>query len=111
MAHPKFESKIGKDGKFYFNLTAKNGQVILSSQGYVSKDGLENGVASVKKNAADAGRFELLTAKNGEPYFVLKAGNNEPIGRSEIYSSNDAAQNGIESVQTNAPLAEIEWVE
>ena len=35
MAHPQFQVKTGKDGQFYFNLTAKNGQIILSSEGAV----------------------------------------------------------------------------
>lgn len=49
--NPKFELKEGKDGKTYFNLTATNGEIILSSQGYASKSGAINGIESVKKNA------------------------------------------------------------
>ena len=52
--NPKFETKEGNDGKTYFNLTATNGEVILSSQGYASKDGAMNGIASVQKNAPAA---------------------------------------------------------
>lgn len=50
-SHPKFELKKSKNGQFYFNLTASNGQVIATSEMYVSKDAAENGIASVKKNA------------------------------------------------------------
>lgn len=32
-----------KNNKFYFNLKAKNGQIILSSQGYADKGGAMNG--------------------------------------------------------------------
>lgn len=52
--NPKFELKEGNDGKTYFNLTATNGEVILSSQGYASKDGALNGIESVQKNAPAA---------------------------------------------------------
>jgi uncharacterized protein YegP (UPF0339 family) len=48
----KFETKKGKGG-FRFNLIAPNGKVILSSETYKSKAGLENGIASVKANARD----------------------------------------------------------
>ena len=41
--------------KYYFNLKAKNGQVILSSQGYADKSGAKNGIESVKTNAPNAG--------------------------------------------------------
>ena len=111
MAHPKFEGKTGKDGKFYFNLTAKNGQVILSSQGYASKSGVENGVNSIKNNSSNAAAFHLEKTAKGSPYFILKAANGEVVGRSEVYSSEDAAENGINSVKTNAPVAELEWQE
>jgi uncharacterized protein YegP (UPF0339 family) len=107
MGHPKFEVKTGKDGQFYFNLTAKNGQVILSSEGYASKAGMENGVKSVKENSQIDDRFERKEAKDGQDYFVLKAANNQVIGKSEMYKSKQAMENGISSVKENAPKAEI----
>ncbi|MBW1636234.1 MAG: YegP family protein [Deltaproteobacteria bacterium] len=51
--------KTGKDDKVYFNLKAKNHQVILSSQGYASENGAKNGVKSVMQNALDAAVVEL----------------------------------------------------
>jgi len=103
----KFEIKQSANGKFHFNLKAGNGQIILSSEMYETKAAAENGIESVRKNSADATRFEKRTSMNDEPYFVLKAGNGQEIGRSEMYSSESACDNGIESVQTNAPGAEI----
>jgi len=103
----KFEIKQSASGKFHFNLKAGNGQIILSSEMYETKSEAENGIESVKKNSADAARFEKRESSKGDPYFVLKAGNGQEIGRSEMYSSDSACQNGIESVQTNAPGAEI----
>jgi uncharacterized protein YegP (UPF0339 family) len=38
----------------------------------------------------------------------LKAGNNQVIGSSEMYSSTSAMENGIASVKKNAPIAEID---
>lgn len=103
----KFEIKVSSNGKFHFNLKAGNGQIILSSEMYESRGACENGIESVKKNAANAGRFEKRTSDKGEPYFIIKAGNGQEIGRSEMYSSDAACQNGIDSVATNAPGAEI----
>ena len=73
----KFELNSSSNGKFFFNLKASNGQIILSSEMYESKAAAENGIESVKKNAADDGRYDRLTAKNGDPYFVLKAANGQ----------------------------------
>ena len=104
----KFEIKTDKAGKFRFNLKAGNGQVILSSQGYSSRSGCENGIESVRKNSKNDSMFERCTAKNGSPYFCLKSSNGQVIGNSEMYSSNSAMENGIESVRKNAPDAKVD---
>ena len=49
-----FERKAAKNGSPYFNLKSTNGQVIGASQMYASKSTMENGIASVKKNAPKA---------------------------------------------------------
>lgn len=49
-----FERAEASNGKVYFNLKATNGQVIGTSQMYADKGGMENGIASVAKNAPDA---------------------------------------------------------
>jgi uncharacterized protein YegP (UPF0339 family) len=103
----KFEINTDKAGKFRFNLKAANGQVILSSQGYASKANCENGIASVKTNSQDDSKFARLESKAGQPYFDLMATNGQVIGTSEMYSSESAMENGIASVKTNAPDAEV----
>ena len=101
----KFELKVSDSGKYHFNLKAGNGQIILSSEMYESKSAATNGIASVQKNAPDDGRYERKTSSNGKPFFTLKAGNGEVIGKSEMYESASAMENGIESVKSNAPGA------
>ena len=101
----KFEIKKSKNDKFHFNLKAGNGQIILSSEMYESKSACENGIESVKKNAPDDGRYDRRSSAKDEPYFVLKAGNGQEIGRSEMYTSTAGMENGIESVKNNAPTA------
>ena len=103
-----FELKSAKDGQFYFNLKAGNGEVILTSEMYKAKDGALNGIESVKTNAPHVERFESKTSTNGKPYFVLKAANHQVIGQSEMYSSDSARDNGITSVQTTAPSARVD---
>ncbi len=97
-----------KNGKYYFNLKASNGQVILSSQGYASKSGALNGIESVKKNATDKDNFEVKEAANGKLYFSLLAANKQVIGNSQMYASKSGMENGIQSVMTNAPQATVE---
>jgi uncharacterized protein YegP (UPF0339 family) len=94
----RFEIFKGLDGKFYFHLKAHNGQIVLQSQGYTTKTSATNGVASVKTNGANAARFEVRAAADGQFYFVLKAANGAVIGRSELYVSRANAERGTETV-------------
>ncbi len=103
----KFELKQGASGKFSFNLKAGNGQVILTSQAYTSKSGALNGIESVRKHAASDEYFERKESKRGEPFFTLNARNGQIIGKSEMYKSVAARENGIESVKKNAPDATL----
>jgi len=101
----KFSTKTGKDGQYYFNLLATNGQVILTSEGYTTAAAMNNGIESVKKNAPDDKHFDREESKNGKYYFNLKAGNGQVIGKSQMYESITSRDNGIESVKKNAPDA------
>lgn len=102
-----YEIKKAKDGQFHFNLKAGNHEIILSSELYKTKAACENGIESVQKNSGDDARYERKTSSNGKDYFVLKAANHQEIGRSEMYESKAAMENGIESVKKNGSSTEI----
>src|ERR1700755_3074273 len=104
----KFEIYKDKAGEFRFRLRAANGEIILASEGYKAKAGAKNGIASVGKNAKSAGRFEKKTTGKGKPFFVLKAGNQQVIGTSEVYETDRARDAGIASVTKNAPAAKTD---
>ena len=52
--NPKFEIYLDKAKKYRFRLKASNGEIILASEGYSSKDSCKNGIESVRKNAKDS---------------------------------------------------------
>ena len=58
----RFERKTSQKGEPFFVLNAANGQVIGKSEMYASTAGMENGIASVTKNAPDA-KLKDLTAE------------------------------------------------
>ena len=121
----KFVVKQVKTG-IMFNLKANNGQVIATSEIYNSDAACRNGIESVRKNAPIAPienqtvegyqvekhpKFEVYLDKAGEYRFRLKATNGQIIAVGESYKALSSCLNGIESVKTNAPDAEIVMAE
>jgi len=96
-----FEISKSSDGQFRFILKAGNGETILNSELYKAKASATNGIASVQTNCPNDGRYERKTSSNGKAYFNLKAGNGEVIGTSQMYSSEESRDGGIESVKAN----------
>jgi uncharacterized protein YegP (UPF0339 family) len=54
----KYERLESQNGKFYFNLKAGNSQIIGTSEMYESMAARDNGIESVKSNAAGAATEE-----------------------------------------------------
>ncbi|MCQ2439161.1 MAG: YegP family protein [Oscillospiraceae bacterium] len=48
---PRFEVYADRAGEYRFRLRARNGKIILVSEGYVRKEGCLNGIESVRRNA------------------------------------------------------------
>lgn len=107
---------------YKFDLKATNGQVIAASEVYETIAACRKGAESVRKNApaarvedqTEAGwkrqsnpKFELFRDKAGQFRFRLKATNGKIIAVSEGYVTKAACENGIDSVRTNAPGAEV----
>ena len=59
----RFEKKEAVNGKFFFTLSATNGQIIGKSQMYKTLKGRDNGIDSVARNAPDA---PVVEAKSKE---------------------------------------------
>lgn len=97
----KFEVLLNKQNKFVFYLLASNGQVILKSQTFSSKEAAVNGIRAVGKCGTDESNYRIRETQKGNYYFILLAENGEEIGRSEIYISKAALYLAIKSVIRN----------
>lgn len=101
-----------------FDLTATNGQTIVTSEVYTTMAACRKGIESVRRNAPIAGvenqteedcvvlghpKFEMYQDKAGEFRFRLKARNGKIIAVSEGYTAKAGCLNGIDSVKNNAP--------
>lgn len=108
MGYPKYEIFIGRNSQYYFRLRAENAEIILQSEGYTSKAGCHNGISSVRTNCPYDSNYKKRSNAQGQHYFVLVASNGEPIGCSEMYSSRQAMENGIQAVKRVGPTAPVE---
>jgi uncharacterized protein YegP (UPF0339 family) len=109
MSNGKFSIFKDVRGEYRFRLLAGgNHEPILASEGYVNKQGCNNGIASVRVNAPVDARYERRSSVNSQFYFVLKAGNGEIIGTSEMYVTTVNRDQGINAVKLYAPGAIIE---
>lgn len=107
----QFDVKQAKNGDYYFNLTAANGQIIGSSEMYASKANAQRGARTVRalvrlsRNASQAAprreSFELFKGEDGKAYFHLRASNGEIMLGSQGYTSSSSARGGIASVLAN----------
>ena len=50
----RFDIKRSSDDQFYFNLVARNNEIIATSEMYTTKQNCINGINSVKENAPRA---------------------------------------------------------
>ena len=116
----KFIISDAKNG-FKFNLVASNGETIASSQIYSAKATAKKGIESVIKNCSSPvenqtvanfeqeknPKFEIYKDKKGEFRFRLKSSNGQIVAVGEGYANLAGVQNGIKSIQKNAPKAQI----
>lgn len=103
----KYQITKASNGQFRWTLKAANGEKLLTSETYTTKQGCLAGVTSSKTSVADK-NFDKRTSIAKQPYFNQIANNYHVLGTSEMYSSTSARDAGIESVKRIAPTATIE---
>ncbi len=114
-AQPKATFNVfkGMDGQYYFNLRAKNGEIVLQSEGYTSKQNAVKGIDSVVNNGTVAegstifarrsdgavgGSFTVFEGAGGQFAFHIRATNGEIIAHGETYSKKSNAERAVKTV-------------
>lgn len=54
MNKPKFEIRNSAGSQYHFVLIAENGEIVATSENYITQSGCEHGIDCVKKLAANA---------------------------------------------------------
>jgi len=103
----RFDIFRGADERFYWNLHAGNGEIVLSGQGYSTEAAAYNGAFSVADNGLLEERYDVRPASGGGYYFNLKAGNGHIIGTSEVYSTHSSAVRACGSIIELLPTIDL----
>ena len=86
-------------GFFKYRLKANNGEILIVSNGYKTRDGAKKGIETLQKNIAN-GVTKITTDKKGYAQFRISTGNDSRlIVTGEIYPNAVGAQNALNSVQ------------
>ena len=124
-ASGRFEIKKSKDGRFVFNLYAKNHVIVATSQIYSSSTSAVGGIKSVIANAPIAAvedqtlktyetknfpKWEIYQDKGGQYRFRLSAPNGSCICHSQGYTNKTNCKNGIQSIIRSAKDASIDKI-
>lgn len=103
----QFEITKTKNGEFFFHLKASNGQTLMKSEKYMTKDSTKKGIESVRRNSADRSKFDVFEPKGGKPYFSLRAVNGRVVASSEPYANVADRDAALKTVYTTASKAKI----
>jgi len=97
----------GDSGQFHFNVFAKNGQIVLSSESYTDEANAWNGALSVQDNGVNSYAYEVQQAASGGFFFNLKAENGEIVGTSQVDTTAESAKTGRDALVTLLPTIDI----
>lgn len=82
-------------GKWRFRFRSPDGEVLLRSEAYNSFAARNKGIKSVLKNGTDESNYDLEESVDGKFYYNLKAQNNQVIGTSNMYASEDEREEAL----------------
>lgn len=86
-------------GFYKYRLKANNGEILLVSSSYKTREGAHNGIATLRKNVKD-GSKRVVTDKNGFSQFRISTANDgRLVVAGEIYPTLLSAQNALASVE------------
>lgn len=85
-----------------------NSEVILTSEPHMRKASALAAIAAVRFNAPLDAQYDRWNSAAGQPYFVLRARNDEVLGMSQMYRSVEAREEGIAAVMVSAPGAKLD---
>lgn len=97
-AGARLELAVGATGQFHWNVHAKNGQVVVTSEHYTTEAAALNGAYLVQERGRDLASYQIKQNAAGGFYFTIDAANGEIIGVSQAYTTRASAQTAVHGV-------------
>ena len=101
-------SMIGPEGApvYYFELLASNGEKLLTSEEYITYNGVINGI-NTHKNNIERNNFRISLTKRGDYIFKILNANEQLLCLGEHYKTRNRCERAVESVKRFAKTATI----
>ncbi len=101
---------IQKQGEehYYVALLTNNGRIILRGNDCTNLSDCKYSIDSIRSNATDYSKYELMTANDGKYYFRVKGSGGDEIARSEIFEDTIERYASIGLVRRTIPYAIVE---
>lgn len=93
-------------GRFFADLKASNGEIMLRTESYSSLSGIKNGIETLKKNI-ELDNFSVNLDKNGNFVFKIFSTANRLLCVGEGYSTKDQCEKAFASVKRFSKTAKI----
>lgn len=93
------EIQKGNNNKYLFQLKTSEGQTLLESIAFDSREEIDNAVAGLTNYGDAQGIIERKTNYKGNFLFNLKDRNGKIIGNSLLYDSEAGMENGISNLK------------
>ncbi|MCX5747783.1 MAG: YegP family protein [Proteobacteria bacterium] len=97
-----------ESGQFHFNMFAKNGQIVVSSESYTTEAAAYNGAFAVQAEGQAASAYTVKANAAGTGfYFTVKANNGQIIGTSQQYTTRASAETAVTATMTLMPQISV----
>ena len=96
------------DEHYYAVLLTSKGHIILRGTDCRNLHDCKYLIDSIRSNATDYSKYELLTANDGKYYFRVKGSGGDEIARSEIFDDTAERKAGIGLVRRTIPYANVD---
>ena len=103
----RVEVDASDKGGFHFNMFAKNGQIVVSSEHYTTAAAAYNGAVAVQTDGQHAAAYAVLPNTSGGFYFTVAAQNGEVVGSSQQYTTKESAQAGATAAAALMPAISV----